>query len=188
MKRMSAFSLLELLVVMAIISIAAALAFPSFSQLVEKHRSQQAAYGLQHVMQFARAQALAKGKTLTVCAGNEQQQCINSADWSNKTLLIFIDSNTNGNLDAGEELLRIFDLKSYQGRLLWRSFGNKTYLQWQSNGMTYYQNGSFLFCPHNGNTKNAFLLILNAAGRLYFASDKNGDGIVEDSSGNNVQC
>lgn len=182
------FTLTELLVVLSIICLLALIASPSLHNLYQQAKSRAVAYELYRFMQFARSTAVYKGRVITVCASQDNLNCVNSRNWSGHKLLLFDDKNHNGTREADESLIRILSLSRHSGSLQWRSFGNKPWLQWQSNGMTYFQNGNFLYCPANKKPQLAFQLTLNAAGRLYFMDDKNKDGIVEGSDGKNIQC
>lgn len=188
-KTQQGFNLHELMIVLLIITVLSVMSFsllgPTF---IEKSRSRAAATDLYRFLQFARSYAVFHGKTITLCASFDGQQCLASRDWRNANLLLYIDSNNNLRRDPDEEIIRHLNIVQYKGQLAWRSFGNKTYLQWHTNGMTYFQNGHFLFCPNNQKAQHAFVLVLNAAGRLYFTEDKNKDGIVEGSDGINVHC
>lgn len=72
--------------------------------------------------------------------------------------------------------------------LEWSSFGNKPYLQFRPNGLTSNQSGNFSYCPPGGDTKYGWIIVLNATGRPYFGKDKDGNGVVENGSGENLSC
>lgn len=182
------FTAYELLITLLVISLLSALSYPAWQNSLEAAKHRAVAYRLYQFFQFARSSAVYKKRVLTACASADRQTCKPSKDWSNSDIILFIDDDQNGNRDKQETILRVFTLQDNAAHLHWRSFGNKHFLQWQSNGMTYYQNGHFLYCPANKNVKNAFMLIINAAGRMYFASDKTHDGIVKGSDGNAIEC
>jgi len=182
------FTAYELLISVLIIGLLIALSYPSWHTSLEKAKHRAAAYQLYQFFQFARSSAVYQRRTLSACASIDKQNCKPSNNWSDSDIILFIDHNRNGSLDSDDEIIRLLTFADKQAHLHWRSFGSKPYLQWQTNGMTYYQNGNFLYCPKDKNAKNAFMLIINAAGRMYFAEDKNKDGIVEGSDGKNIQC
>ena len=70
------FTLLEVMVVVAIMGILAALAGPSFTPMIERWRVRQAAEDLQSTMYFARAEAIQRG-------GNVSMKVKSGTNWSN---------------------------------------------------------------------------------------------------------
>lgn len=98
------FTLLELVVVLAIAGIIAALAGPSFnsamvSSSISNHRDALAA-GIKK----ARAEALYSNTTAIICASTDQSSCAADSDWD-KGWIVFADVNTNGDYDAGTDTL-----------------------------------------------------------------------------------
>ena len=182
------FTLIELLIVTAILGVIGLYSIPTFTNMIEKQRSRSASYELYHHLNFARSQAISRNSAITVCASIDGNTCTHDKDWSNKTLLIFSDSNQNGEVDENDNILKTRKFSYEAGSLMWRSFRNKGFLQWFPTGITYYQNGNFVYCPTSKNPRNARNLIMNAAGRVYFGRDRNGDGIPEGSNGKNISC
>lgn len=188
MKQIKGFTLIELFVVLGILGIMSILAFPAFRFLHEIEQSTAISRSLYHHLNYARAEAISKNIITTVCASENSRDCSKNNDWSNKHIVIFMDRNGNGQRDDEDRILNDFEPEPSNYSLVWRSFGNKNYLQWQPSGITYYQNGNFTYCPANKNLKNAKKIILNVAGRIYFGSDKNQDGIQEGTDGKNIVC
>lgn len=188
MPKQQAFTLIEFMLFISLLTLFSSMALPNMQHFYHKQQSQQAAVALYNFLQHARHSALLLGRTVSVCADNGEQYCASGNHWHNPKLILFTDDNQNGLRDENETLVYTLDLSRRQGSIRWRSFGNKSYLQWQNNGMTFFQNGNFLYCPANKQEHYAFIIVVNILGRLYFGQDKNGDGIVEDSNGNNITC
>ncbi len=74
------FSLLELLVVMAIIGIVTMVGLPNYKATMEANRVTAATNNLLGALQLARSEAAARRSTVTVCASNNQSTC--SGGWS----------------------------------------------------------------------------------------------------------
>ena len=188
MKSASGFTLIELLTVLCIIGIISSFGLPSFYNILENQKAHALSYQLFHYLSFARSEAITKNQAISVCASKDNKNCNRKKDWSDQNILIFVDINKNGQRDIDEHILKTKNFGLNSGSLMWRSFGNKSYLQWLPTGMTYYQNGNFTYCPPSKNPRHAKNIIMNAAGRMYFGPDRNNDGIPESSSGKNVTC
>jgi len=55
-------------------------------------------------------------------------------------------------------------------------------------GTTNYQNGNFTWCPANGDPLMIRQVVVSLTGRTRFAKDSDGDGVVENSQGKEVEC
>lgn len=190
MKRISAqsaYSLFSLLISLLLIGIITSIAVPNLRLLSLRFTQQNTKHTLSQFINYARNSAALHQTNVVLCA-EENKHCRLNNDWSNANLMLFLDKNNNGQREAEEEILRLLLFKKYQAQLIWRSFGNKSYLRWQSNGLSYYQSGHLAFCPKNSNPRFGFIMTINSAGRAYFAKDKNNDGIAEYASGENLTC
>ncbi|MDI3491376.1 MAG: type fimbrial biosis protein FimT [Thauera sp.] len=92
------FTLIELMMAIAILGIIAAIAAPSFIQTIRNNRLTATANEVLLALQLARAEAIKQRRNLTVCAG--QTACTGSADWSGGWIV------TNG-----DEVIRIWEAR-----------------------------------------------------------------------------
>ncbi len=99
------FTLVELMVVIAVLATLLALAAPSFTPLMERWRVRQASELLQSTLYFARSEAIKRGAAAvqTLPAGT----CTDGG-W-NCGWLVCADDNRNGICDAGEDVLQRYD-------------------------------------------------------------------------------
>ncbi len=65
-KRLSGFTLIEVLVVIALLGIVTALAAPGFASLVQSNRVQAAAGELQRALYYARSEAMSRGVNVVI--------------------------------------------------------------------------------------------------------------------------
>ncbi|GAB1256311.1 hypothetical protein NBRC116494_08130 [Aurantivibrio plasticivorans] len=178
------FTLIDLLLALAIGGITLGLTVPSFTHIFDSYRSRVSINTLVGANHFARVTAISKGKTTTLCAKSDEATC--GTNWS-KGILIFIDDNRNGRLDEQDTLLRTVEAFK-DANVTWKSFGSNNYIRYSASGSTINQNGSFTYCPANGDEIYANQVIINRAGRTRTAVDYDKDGIKENSLGENLSC
>lgn len=153
-----AFSLLELLIVISIITILTSTALPAYRSLIEQQRTVSLLNQLHTDLQFARGTAITHQQPVSICPGIVS--CRTDHVWT-QHILIFFDANLNGALDADEKLLKVAELPdSYAWR--WSNFRQQPHMTYIENGMTNSLNGTFTLCQDS----RAFAsIILNRAGR-----------------------
>lgn len=100
--REKGFTIIELMIAVAIFGIVAALAAPAFSYLIANNRHQASINALIGAVNLARVEAVKRGAQVTVGSI--------SADttWTNG-YRVWVDSNSNNALNTGEEVVRQFD-------------------------------------------------------------------------------
>lgn len=105
---MRGFTLLELMVVLAIAAILMAVAVPSFSLLIQKNRLATQTNAFIGDLQFARAEAIKQGQTVTICASDNGSSCLGTTTW-NTGWIVFADpdnSKTRDTTKLAETVLR----------------------------------------------------------------------------------
>lgn len=95
------FTLIELLITIAIVSILASIAIPSFSEMIKKNRMSAGTNELVSSLLLARSEALKRSNTTTVCSSTNQSSCSGNADFA-KGWIVFVDCSSppNGVIDA----------------------------------------------------------------------------------------
>ena len=104
-QRDSGYTLVEILVSITVVSILAAIAIPSFKYVTTSNRITTEVNTLLGDMQFARAEAIKEGQSVTVCVSSNGTSCTGTVNWHNGWI-VFMDLNGNGAKDAGESILR----------------------------------------------------------------------------------
>lgn len=94
------FSLIELMVTLAVLAIVLGLAAPSFSSMVRDNRALSLGSELQGTLQFARSEAVKRRQSVIVCRRNAAgTDCENGADWSGGWLV----------RQSGGDVLKVWD-------------------------------------------------------------------------------
>ncbi|WP_062268575.1 GspH/FimT family pseudopilin [Endozoicomonas arenosclerae] len=75
------FTLIELMITVAILAILASIAYPSFDASIQNSRITSQTNRILGALHLARSEASARNTAITVCGSNNQAAC-NSADWS----------------------------------------------------------------------------------------------------------
>ncbi|MCO1334834.1 GspH/FimT family pseudopilin [Microbulbifer sp. OS29] len=177
--------LIELMLVITILAIVTFIAFPVFTEFTARYRSKTKQWELFELLIFMRNQAYSERANFILCPKGDEDICSNN--WSNGALL-FIDINSNGTLDSKDKIERYFTRLPEGATLSWKGFNNKGYLIFRPDGTTPSQSGNFSYCPTDGEAKLGWIIILNSIGRPYYGRDADGDGIVENGSGDNLSC
>ncbi len=117
-KNNSGFTLIEMMVTVAIVGIFASIALPSFSNLIESNRISTATNELVSNLLLTRSEALKRSNTVTLCPSTNQTNCSASSDYSTGWI-IFLDCDADGIVDSGvvadcgpknkEEILKVSD-------------------------------------------------------------------------------
>ncbi len=101
--RNSGFTLMELMVTLAVLAILLAVGLPSFQGSLRSNRLATTTNELIASMALARSEAIRNGRGSGVCASADGASC--GDDWA-AGWLVWQDANGNGSLDAGETVLR----------------------------------------------------------------------------------
>jgi type IV fimbrial biogenesis protein FimT len=97
------FTLLEALVVLAVLGVLLGLAVPTLTNLQARHQLQAQAEGLLRSLLLARTEALLRQHPVTVCA-RAGEQCDTQPNWQ-QGWWVFVDTNHNARRDVGEALI-----------------------------------------------------------------------------------
>lgn len=183
-QRNAAFTLVELLVVLVIMSTIILLSAPGISHFLERNRITTQVNQLVRVIHMAREAAIFRNRNVTLCRSDNGITC--TGEWRNG-MLLFVDQNEDRAFSENEELIYTFPPLPEGDQLYWRAFRNRQYLVMTPRGYTAWQNGTFTYCP-GGELHYARGVILNAAGRIRITSDSDGDGIDEGANGRPLRC
>lgn len=104
-KQCAGFTLLELMIVIAIMAILASVAAPGMRNYVVNNKRVAIVNDLVSSLHLARFEAVKRSRNVVVCSTADGSACSNDvADWENGWI-VFVDDNANTAVDAGETIL-----------------------------------------------------------------------------------
>jgi type IV fimbrial biogenesis protein FimT len=106
LKRLSGFTLIEVLVAVTVVAILLTIGIPSFRYVTNSNRIAAEINGLLGDMQYARAEAIKEGQPVTVCVSSTGTSCANANTWQSGWI-VFSDVNGNAVVGAGDTVLRV---------------------------------------------------------------------------------
>lgn len=167
-RRPQGFTLLELLVTLAIAAIVLGLGVPAFTELIRNNRQISASHTLLTALNLTRSEAIKRGVRVTLCRSDDLAACNsdNSRIWENGWI-VFVDADESGQVGDAANIIRVF--APIGGDLTIRSGGNYSrFVSYQplgnSRGNTGLANDTFRICDHRGKD-HARAVIVNVVGR-----------------------
>jgi len=170
-KQQHGFTLLELMVTIAIVGILASIAFWNSSDMLENNRAENYLLELKRNINFARAKATSTDSLIVVCSGDtariendKKVTCLNN--WSTGSLLVFYDGNSNGdhNPRRGDKILRVMEVVPDTSKLIFKA---DTSLIFDASGRITTNPGTFIYCPNKDNENNKALTVSQSGTAFY---------------------
>lgn len=180
--RQQGFTIIELMITVALVAIIAAIGIPSFQDLVASNRVVSAINELHSGLRLARIEAVKRGDSVVFCSTSDQATC--SGAWGDGWL-IFHDADEDGAVDA-DELIRVGE-GVHDGYSLTFSGGGAS-ITFLARGMTNGQSGTFRLCDADGDAGLARGIVLLTTGATRRTIDTDGSGIHEDNGGVDFTC
>lgn len=166
------FTLIEVLVVAAIVAVLAALAGPSFTPLLERWRVRDSVESLQSALYLARSEAIKRGGNVVIrkeaTGANGCTLASGASNWD-CGWFVFVDTNNNGTQNTGEEVLQRFAIPA---NLEVTRSANSAFIRFDRWGRANAPFG-FSIVPVNQSTSHpaARGLCMSSGGRIRISSD-----------------
>lgn len=166
------FTLLELIIVLAILAIFITMAAPAWGNFMSSQHHNIAVNKLLNAFRFTRSEAIKSGQRITVCTRNGPSLECGGSSWSDGWL-IFTDLNNNGVRESGEAILKQYD-PLYRQVVATGNRSVKSYISYTPMGVTRrassdrirgsLQLGTLSVCTKG--MKQGHKLVINRSGRV----------------------
>lgn len=163
------FSLIEVMVVVAIVAILASIAIPSYQQMIISSRMTTQANDFFNLLQFTRSEAVKRNGRVTMCKSADGAACVTSGTWG-QGWIVFVDTGaTVGAVDVGETLLKVHAPLTGNSTLIGGT-GVPNFISYGSSGQST-QSGQFDLCSNKPTSYAGRDIILSATGRPSIVKD-----------------
>lgn len=175
------FTLIEMMVTIAVAAILLALAIPSFRDTIVRSRIASVSNDFMGALNFARSEAVKRGRRILICKSSSGTGCTESAQWESGWMA-FEDKDADYTLDSGEAIVRVWS--SIPATYTLRQTGSfPSHIGYDSYGQAS-KTGAFAVC-HDSTEAGASTVVVTRT-RARFGQDGNGDRIPETDTGNNI--
>ncbi|MFK7993262.1 MAG: GspH/FimT family pseudopilin [Granulosicoccus sp.] len=193
----SGFTLLELLIAMAVAGVLLSIAAPSVSAVIQNQRLQSALGPVSLAAFTARSESAKSGDSVTLCARATDTQC--GADWNNGSLVFrdgtVVRGETQAVIDNTDEILRVIPPHGHPIVLSAIASTDRTatgeynpsFVRYEPDGGSNWKNGTFFVCDDRGDN-SAIALHITISGDIRPARSSDSDGPVKDVFGRDLSC
>lgn len=98
------FTLIELMVTMALLAIVVSIGVPSFTDTLRAWQRDSATRAFISHVQMARSEAIKSSRRVVICTSADGAGCVGDTNWM-QGWIVFIDQDNDTNLDAGETII-----------------------------------------------------------------------------------
>lgn len=165
------FSLIEIMIVLAIIGVLALFAMPAYTKLMQKIESQNFQHAVQESFRRAKIEANVHNKDVIVCLLNQTNQCDR---YGQNGIRVFIDNNNNNRFDERDVVALHQPLELKYGLVQMNTSLSRHYMKFF--GDTAKPRGNFghiRYCNQFANTAYHFQIVLNSHGAVRVDKEKN---------------
>ena len=163
----SAFTLIELLITLAVAALLATVAVPAMHRLLVAQRMTSQVNTLITHLSLGRSEAAVRNRQVVLCKSADGNVCSSRARWSNGWIL-FADDDRNEHRGTGETLLRRHGPLPAGLSLNYAGFPSDRYTTFEATGISN-ANGTFVFCDGRG-AGGARAVIVSKTGRARTAA------------------
>lgn len=198
-RKLHGFTLIEVMVAIAVVAILSVVALPNMSNFLVKMRVDNEISEMQRLLLTARNMAINTGRNTTVCPLSSSGACTNN--WQNEISVFTNNANTlangvnfsasttttdadgNSNTVINDELIKVKEAINSGDRLQ----STQTSVIYTPSGRLLTAAANFSYCPQ-GKDDSSRGIVVSVSGRSYTSSDTDNDDKDEDRNGNDIVC
>ncbi|MBO9740647.1 GspH/FimT family pseudopilin [Xanthomonas axonopodis pv. begoniae] len=154
------YTAVQLLIVMAVIGIGAAIGMPSFKSLIEWQRATTRVHLLTTHLAMARSSAITHGEPVSICPSTDGARCRTDRDWS-RGWILFRDPERGGQPLSAASVIRV-EQASSTGDLDVTSTVGRSIVRFLPNGRSSGTNITISLCS---NARRLADVVVNNSGR-----------------------
>lgn len=143
MRKNRGFTLIELMVTLAVAAVVLGLAVPNFTQMMRNNNSITAGSELSVAINYARSEAVKRAKRVSLCASSDGLACLAAGNWNEGWMVFVDDAATDGAAVTVGTVLRYWDeLPANINVSAVKGASNIQYLRYTSTGVIARLNGT----------------------------------------------
>ena len=153
----SAFTLLELIITIAIVAIIISIALPSFHHFRAQQEVSQLLTTIRQNVNLSKSLATSYHNNIVMCSSSNLTNCEN--DQWNKGFIIFNDTNNNKQRENNELLHKVIKTDFRYGNLRWNggSVNSKSIIFQGDTGLPRGSQGNFTYCSFNHKENHRYI-------------------------------
>jgi len=177
------YTLLEIMITMVIAAILLSVAIPGMTAFIKNNKVLAETNGLMTALKTARSEAMTQRVNVIVCNTSDFINC-----GSGDNYMAFTDTDSSGAVNGNDIIVYRGSLESNNHSIDYdKCSGCDDGIMFSSRGTAVNNNGTLTVCDDRG-ADYARAIIIESIGRSSPATDSDGNGVVNDHEGNDVDC
>lgn len=162
-RRRRGFTLVELVVTLAIVAVLATIALPAFGKLIGRTRAQVARSDLEYSLNHARLAAVSRGLHVVACPSSDFDDCAATTHWHSGWLL-FADVDHDGHRGADEPVIATNQARDAGVGIL--ATVGRLRVDYRPDGSASGTNVTLTVCDRAAGTQDASTIVISPSGRV----------------------